>query len=370
MRHHELYSTWTETDLQALKNNIRCLRDITGVQVMAVVKANGYGHGAIPMARSAVEGGAAWLGVARIEEALELRHANLHEPILLLGYTPVQRFREAVANGISLTVWDKAQVDAAEDFANSLGKTGRLHLKVDTGMNRLGIKPEEALKLAAYIRAKPGILFEGIFTHFARADETDRNSADAQEESFNRIVESLEKENLCPPWVHACNSAGALTRPKAVFNMVRTGISIYGLHPSPQCPLPAGFQPVLSWKSVISAIKYIEPGQGVSYGHVYVAEKREKVGTVPVGYADGFRRVSGNVVLVAGKRAPVIGRVCMDQLMISLEHVPEANTGDEVVLLGKQGEEQITAEEIAARWGTINYEVTCGIGARVPRLPF
>ncbi|RPI78854.1 MAG: alanine racemase, partial [Chloroflexi bacterium] len=367
---HELYSTWTETDLQALKNNIRCLRDITGVRVMAVVKANGYGHGAIPMARSAIEGGAAWLGVARIEEALELRYAKIQEPILLLGYTPLQRFREAIENGISLTVWDKVQVDAAEKTASSLGKVGLLHLKVDTGMNRLGVKSEEALEMAAFIRSKPNLLFEGIFTHFARADEADRYFADTQEKSFTRVVESLEKENLLPPWVHACNSAGALACPGAAFNMVRAGISIYGLHPSPQCPLPDGFQPVLSWKSVISAIKYVEPGQGVSYGHIYVCTKREKVGTVPVGYADGFRRVSGNEVLVAGKRAPVIGRVCMDQLMISLDHIPEANTGDEVVLLGKQGEDQITAEEIAARWGTINYEVTCGIGARVPRLPF
>lgn len=370
MRYHELYSTWTEIDLQALKNNILWLRKITGVQVMAVVKANGYGHGAIPIARAAVDGGAAWLGVARIEEALELRAAQLPKPILLLGYTPPQRYKEAIENEISLTVWEKSQIDAAETTSESLGKVGLLHIKVDTGMNRLGIEPENAAKLAAYINSKPHLIVEGIFTHFARADETERFVTDTQERRFVEAVKSLENLGIHPEWVHASNSAGALTRSGVPFNMVRAGIAMYGLHPSSQCMLPPGFQPVLTWKSVISRIRIIESGEGISYGHVYITANRERVGTVPVGYADGFRRIIGNEVLVAGKRVPVIGRVCMDQLMISLEQVPEAKTGDEVVLLGKQGQEQITAEEIAERWGTINYEVTCGIGVRVPRIPF
>jgi alanine racemase len=238
---------------------------------------------------------------------------------------------------------------------------------VDTGMSRLGIQAEEALQFVVSLPSK-GLRVEGIFTHFARADESDSSSVQAQERRFNLAIQALEAAGACPTLVHASNSAASLTRSSSRYNMVRAGIAIYGLHPSGECMLPDCFSPALTWKTILSQVKLLPSGRGVSYGHTYVTRKQERVGTLPVGYADGFRRTAGNVVLVGGKRIPVIGRVCMDQVMIQLDSIPEARKGDEVVLIGDQGEAKLPAEDLAATWGTINYEVVCGIGARVSRL--
>lgn len=368
MGHAENCSTWVEIDLLAIENNVRWFCEKTGVLVMAVVKANAYGHGAVPCAFAALRGGAHWCGVARIEEALELRRAGIECPILLLGYTPPERLRQAIENQISIVVWDKRQIFEVEAASREAGRPARVHLKVDTGMSRLGVQPEQALDLAKRLAGSDGLLFEGIFTHFARADERDHGPTELQERRFREVLAELEAAGLKPPIVHAANSAAALTRPGATFNMVRTGISIYGLHPSPQCLLPAEFRPALVWKTVLSQVKTLSAGRGISYGHTYTTRTRERIGTLPVGYADGFRRVTGNQVLICGRRVPVVGRVCMDQTMVQLDGVPDASVGDEVVLIGHQGQEQITAEEVARRWGTINYEVVCGIGSRVPRV--
>jgi alanine racemase len=362
------YSTWVEIDLGAIEGNVRFVRDLTGVEVMAIVKADAYGHGVLPIAQAALRGGATWCGVARIGEALELRQAGLDCPILLLGYTPIERMGEAINQGISMTLWDFSQVEAASAQAVKSGEPALLHLKVDTGMGRLGVLPKDAFALVKRISTTPGVILEGLFTHFARADELDKKPTGRQENIFRRLITELEAANLLPPKVHAANSAVSLSRPSAHFNLVRLGIAMYGLHPSPECPAPKEMRPVLTWKSVLSQVKTLPTGSGVSYGHEYITQGNERIGTIPVGYADGFRRTQGNYVLVAGQRVPVIGRVCMDQIMVQLDEVPQAQAGDTVILIGKQGQDWITAEDVARTWKTINYEVVCAIGRRVPRI--
>lgn len=362
------YSTWVEIDLEAIRNNIQWFLDNTGVQVMAVVKANAYGHGIIPVTNAALQAGASWCGVARIEEALELRAAGLECPILIMGYTPVGRMKEAVAQQISMAVWDTNQLDLATAAAQEIGKSARLHLKVDTGMSRLGIQPEEAFTFAQRMVNTSGVTLEGLFTHYARADEADASPTDLQEGIFLKVVEQLNNAGIRPAFVHVGNSAASLKRPSAHFNLLRAGIAIYGLYPSGECPLPVTFCPAMTWKAVLSQVKVLPPGRGVSYGHVYTTRTNERIGTVSVGYADGMRRILGNQVLIRGRRVPVVGRVCMDYIMVQLDEVPEAKVGDEVVLIGSQGEARLSAEDVAASWGTINYEVTCAIGPRVPRV--
>jgi alanine racemase len=361
------YSTWVEVDLSAIENNIRRLSQLSGVQLMAVVKANAYGHGAVPVAQAALRAGAAWCGVARLEEALELRRAGLDCPILLLGYTPPDRLDEAVAQGVSLTLWSVEQAQAAAASGQRVGQPARVHIKVDSGMGRLGVQAEDVLAL---VRALPpaDLQFEGVFTHFARADEADPGASAAQERRFDGALAALQASGRLPPVVHASNSAAGLTRPKERFKLVRAGIAMYGLHPSAECPLPDGFIPALTWKTILSQVKVLPAGRGVSYGHTYVTQGDERIGTAPVGYADGYRRTVGNVALVGGQRVPVVGRVCMDQIMLQLDGACLAQAGDEVVLIGQQDQACLRAEDLAKIWGTINYEVVCGIGARVPRL--
>jgi alanine racemase len=362
------YSTWTEIDLGAIENNVRFFVEHSGAKIMAVVKANGYGHGAIPAAQAALRGGAAWCAVARVEEATELREAGIECPVLIMGLTPTNCVEAMISSQVSMTVWQPDQVVTAGEAASITGTPARLHLKVDTGMSRLGVSPEGVVGMARRMADTPGVVFEGMFTHFARADELEPGPTDEQEVVFQQVLEQLDDVGLRPPLVHAANSATTLTRPNDHFDAVRTGIAIYGLHPSHECLVPEEFQPALTWKTQLSQVKMLPPGRGLSYGHIYTTSRNELIGTLPVGYADGFRRTTGNQALVGGKRVPVVGRVCMDQCLVQLDAVPDAGPGDEVVLIGSQGEESIRAEEVADRWGTINYEVTCGIGARVPRL--
>ena len=362
------YSTWVEVDLGAIENNIHQIRAHTGTQVMAIIKANAYGHGAVPVAHAALRAGAAWCGIARIEEALELRRSGVNSPMLLLGYTPPERYDEAIANRLSITVWTSEHLQIAGQAAARLGQPAHLHLKVDTGMSRLGVQVSEAAEMAHELANTPGTLFEGIFTHFARADEADLSFQEVQEHLFRELVLSLQASGLRPPLVHASNSAASLIRSDAWYDLVRPGISIYGLHPSAECTLPIEFRSALTWKAVLSHVKVLPAGRGLGYNHRYRTVNVEHIGTVPVGYADGFRRILGNSALVGGYKVPVVGGVCMDQIMVQLDQIPEAKPGDEVVLVGSQGEARLTAEEVARHWGTVNYEVTCGIGSRVPRI--
>ena len=361
-------SNWLEIDLKAIENNVHFLRQYAGVQIMAVVKANGYGHGAIAIARAAILGGATWFGVARVEEALELRYAQINQPALVLGYTPLEKYQQAIEHNISLTIWSHEQLEFANQVAQTIRLKAKLHLKVDTGMSRLGIQVEQAVNLAQQIARYPHVDFEGLFTHFAMADELDPVPTDQQEAVFHKLVEHMHALGIHPKVIHTANSGALLTRPNSYYDLVRPGILIYGLHPSEVCPAPASIQPALSWKSVISHIKMLPPGRGVSYGYEYVTSRAERIGTVPVGYADGYRRNGNNIIIVGGVRVPVIGRVCMDQVMIQLDQAPNAQEGDEVILIGQQGNESIRAEEVGTLWHTNNYDVICGIGQRVPRI--
>ncbi len=362
------HATWVEVDLAAIEGNARALVASTDAQLMAVVKANGYGHGAIETARAAAKGGATWFGVARPEEALELRDSGLDGPILVLSPAPRDSLEPLVAREISITVCDAEQISAAARAGKSQDLMARVHLKIDTGMSRLGAHPDEAASLAQTLQADNAITFEGLFTHFARADEPEAPSNQEQLTRFNDVLKQLEAGDLRPPIVHAANSAAALMLPEAHFNLVRVGIALYGLQPSKEWSLPAEFKPALQWKSQLTRVQSLPAGAGVSYGHEYVTKKEERIGTFPVGYADGLRRTKGNQVLVGGALVPVVGRVCMDLSMLQLDSKPEAELGDEVVLIGNQGREAISAEQVADRWRTINYEVTCGIDRRVPRL--
>ena len=257
---------------------------------------------------------------------------------------------------------------AVGEAAAACGMEARLHLKVDTGMSRLGVQPVDTLEMVDRIENTPGVILEGIFTHLARADEDDPSTSDLQLSCFQELIDDLERENRRPAIVHCANSATSLKRVGVHMDLVRVGIAMYGLHPSHETRLPAVFRPALTWKSILAQVKTLPAGRGISYGHHYTTTRDERIGTIPVGYADGLRRLEGNRVLVGGRSVPVIGRVTMDQIMVNLDSLPEAQAGDEVVILGSQDGARISAEEIATHWGTINYEVTSGIAARVPRL--
>lgn len=362
------YSTWVRIDLSAIERNLSYYLESTNRQVMAVVKANAYGHGAVEVSDAAVRAGASWLAVARVEEALELREAGIEAPMLILGFTPPEQVESMIAAKVSLTVWDASQIEAIGDLAARVNQAATLHLKVDTGMSRLGVQVSRAGDLARAISSHPALTLEGIFTHYARADEVDAEATRAQLEGFKALVDSLEKQGLRPPLVHSANSAAGLAYPDTWFDLIRVGIAMYGLQPSPSRQLPGAFRPALRWASALTMIKTLPPGRGISYAHAYATTREERIGTVPVGYADGYRRVEGNEVLVGGRKVPVVGRVTMDQIMLQLDAIPDAQVGDEVILLGVQEGVSITAEDIATRWETINYEVTSGIAQRVPRI--
>lgn len=362
------YSTWLEIDLEAIRNNVSQLCRITQTPVMAVVKANGYGHGAIETARAAIEAGAEWCGVARFEEAMALRQAGLNCRLLVMGYTPPACLPDAIAGKISLTIYDP---DIGKSYVHLLTGQGdplNVHVKVDTGMGRLGVKPVEAVDLVEWLSKQPGVVVEGFCTHFAKADETLRISTLAQLSKFTPLVKELETRKLRPAFIHAANSAAALQYPECRFDLIRPGVAMYGLHPSKETLLPDGFIPALTWKARLTSKKYLPEGHQVSYGGIYTTGREEQIGVVPVGYADGFRRVVGQQVLLHGRRVEVVGNICMDQCMIQLNDLSDVEIGDEVILLGRQMDETISAEEIAERWGTINYEVVCGLSNRLPRV--
>lgn len=335
---------------------------------MAVIKANAYGHGAIQVASTAAKAGAEWLAVARIEEALSLRDEGIVTPVLVLGYTHPYFVPQAIIRDISLTVFDKDTINAYLKQANRMGKALKIHVKIETGMGRLGLFPDEGYPFIQWLKEQQWINLEGVFTHFARADEPDCPVTGQQIEKFTTFIKQLEKGKLRPQWVHACNSAGILNFPQAHFDMVRPGISMYGLNPSKQTRVPSDFQPALVWKSRLVSLKEFPPGHGISYSHLYTTQNDERIGAISVGYADNFRRQDGNIALVGGKRVKVVGRVCMDQCMVQLDCVTDPQVGDEVILIGKQGQETITADDVADIWHTANYEVVANLASRLPRL--
>lgn len=363
---------WAEVDLSAIEHNFCQIRRAVGTEteIMAVVKADGYGHGAVEVSRTVLKAGADRLGIAILEEGLELREKNIKVPILILGYTPSEQYREAIVRDIALTVYDVKQAHDLSLLAQKLNKPARIHIKVDTGMGRLGFLPGKSLAEVGEIMSLEGVIVEGVYTHLATADERDKSYALTQLEAYNHFIFRLQKFGTASFLRHVANSAALIEFPESRLDMVRPGITIYGLYPSPEVNRDLlRLKPAMSFKASISHVKQVPPGFAVSYGRTFITSKESIVATVPVGYADGYSRLFSNCgeVLVGGKRVPVIGRVCMDQIMIDVTSVPEVRTGDEAVLFGKQGKEYLAVDELARKMGTINYEVVCMLGGRVPR---
>ncbi len=365
--------TWLEIDLGAIAHNVRRLKEVAGPAALLVsLKADAYGHGAIQVAQTALLNGAAWFGVACLSEGQALREAGIDAPVLILGYTPAWQARDALRHNLTATVFDLDVARALSNAAGALDRPARVHVKVDTGMARLGVFPQDAVDFVRALRALPGLVVEGIFTHLAVADGTgefEEGYTEAQLAAFDSVLRELERAGMAVPLAHAANSAGLFHARPHAGNLVRSGIAVYGLDPSPQVRCPPDFRPALAWKTQIAQVKELPPGSCVGYGATYRTAGRERIAVIPVGYADGFRRAPQHwqEVLVRGRRAPIAGRVSMDQTMINVTGIPDARQGDEVVLIGSQGAERISAEEVATSLGTINYEVVSGILARVPR---
>lgn len=376
-------SIWAEIDLNALAHNVRELRRVTspGAGVMAVVKANAYGHGAVKAAGIVLEHGADCLGVARLHEGVQLRNAGISAPILIFGYSPASVAREIVQYDLTQTVYSLESAEALSDAALKAGKKIEAHLKVDTGMGRLGLSANEtfdnagswtkSLEDAAKIAALPGLELEGIYTHFACADSAEKASAFGQLERFLAYLEDLRRMGIEPPVRHAANSAAIIDMHQAHLDLVRPGIALYGLYPSDEVDRSRiSLKPVMQFKSRVTQVKRAPAGFKVSYGSTYETPRDTHIATIAAGYADGYNRLlsSRGVVLINGKRRPVVGRVCMDQTMVDVGPEGGAAPGDEVVLFGRQGDEVIHVDEVAASIGTINYEVVSCITARVPRI--
>ena len=363
-------NTCVRIDLDAIESNIDTIRKHTGVDVMAVVKADAYGHGAVQVARL-LQGKCAFFGVSSILEAMELRQAGLDTPILILGHTPVSAFPALVKLDIRPTIFHYEDAVALSEEAQRQGKTAPFHFAVDTGMSRIGFQAtEEEAAVCAEIAGLPGLLAEGIFSHFATADCADLTRARAQAARFDAFVEMLKRRGVKIPIRHLNNSAGLMNFGNH-YEMVRSGIVTYGMYPSSEVdPGLLSIRPALQWVSRVTHVKLLEPGREISYGGTFVTDKPTRVATVPVGYADGYRRsLSGRFhVLIRGKRAPILGRICMDQMMVDVTDIPDVALNDRVVLVGRSGEEEITMEQMADALDTINYEVVCGISRRVPRL--
>ena len=363
-------NTCVRIDLDAIESNIDTIRKHTGVDVMAVVKADAYGHGAVQVARL-LQGKCAFFGVSSILEAMELRQAGLDAPILILGHTPVSAFPALVKLDIRPTIFHYEDAVALSEEAQRQGKTAPFHFAVDTGMSRIGFQAtEEEAAVCAEIAGLPGLLAEGLFSHFATADCADLTRARAQAARFDAFVEMLKRRGVKIPIRHLNNSAGLMNFGNH-YEMVRSGIVTYGMYPSSEVdPGLLSIRPALQWVSRVTHVKLLEPGREISYGGTFVTAKPTRVATVPVGYADGYRRsLSGRFyVLIRGKRAPILGRICMDQMMVDVTDIPDVALNDRVVLVGRSGEEEITMEQMADALDTINYEVVCGISRRVPRL--
>lgn len=366
----EIYNTYAAIDLDKIRANFQAVCQKSGVPAMAVVKADAYGHGAVPVAR-ALEDQCAFFGVALIQEALELRRAGIQKPILVLGHTPPAAFADAIANGIRPTIFCYEDGVLLSNAAVRLGVDAPFHFAVDTGMRRIGFQvSEDSADICAKIASLPGLIPEGLFSHFATSDCEDLSQAHIQASLFDQFHRMLQERGVQIALRHLDNSAGVMNF-ESHYDMVRAGIVIYGLYPSDEVsPELLKLQPALSWHSHISHIKELPPGCAISYGGTYVTQRPTIVATLPVGYADGYRRNLSNrfYVLIRGKKAPILGRVCMDQMMVDITDIPGASLGDEVVLVGHSENAQISVEEIAEAGYSFNYEFVCNLSRRVPRL--
>ncbi|MFA5576481.1 MAG: alanine racemase [Tissierellaceae bacterium] len=370
----ELRPVWAEIDLDNLAHNIREVRKHTDKNslVTAVVKANGYGHGSVEISRTFLENGADRLAVAVLTEAIELRNKGIDAPILVMGYTPPGLYEKAIEYDIILTIYNLKDAIALSDQARVMGKDAVIHIKIDSGMGRIGfLADEKSTESILKIWKLPSINIEGIFTHFAKADELDKKHAKGQYEKFSNLIKELEANGLKIPIKHSSNSAAIIDLPDYNMNMVRGGIMIYGLYPSDEVNRESIIlKPAMTLKTRISHLKAVPKGTGISYGQIFVTEKDSVIGTLPIGYADGYTRMltGKGEVYVNGKRAKIVGKICMDQCMVDVSHIDDIKVGDEVVLFGYGREGYPHVDEIAEKLGTINYEVVCMVSRRVPRV--
>jgi len=370
---------WVEISKDNLMHNLSVIRKLIGKEkkLMAVVKSNAYGHGMLEVARIATKGGADWLGVNSVEEGIELRDKGIQEPILILGYVPLKDLKEAIKNNFRLTVYNEETVEELDKISKEVKKSIPIHIKIETGTNRQGVKDEELASLLKFIRNSPLLKLEGISTHFANIeDTTDHSYAQYQLDEFKKITTKFfrKEDNLIR---HTACSAAILLFPETHYEMVRAGISMYGLWPSKQTKVsfsmkgkePPELKPVLSWKTTIAQLKDVPEGSYIGYGCTYRTTRKAKIAVLPVGYYDGYSRAFSNVsyVLVKGRRAPVRGRVCMNIIMIDVTDIEDVNLEDEVVLLGRQGDEEITADYLAGLASTINYEIVTQINPMLER---
>lgn len=362
-------------DLDAICSNMEKMKANVAehTKLIGVIKTDGYGHGAVPIARELEKLPFVWgYATATAEEAFILRRDEMKKPILILGYTFPYSYERLITEEIRMAVFRKDMLLQLSEKACRLGKKAKIHIKVDTGMGRIGVRPDqEGLEFVKEAFQTPGIEVEGIFTHFARADETDKTAANKQLNKFQAFLAMIKDEGLTIPVKHCSNSAGIVELPEANMDVARAGITLYGLWPSNEVRRDiVELRPALSLYSHLVYIKEIEPGDSVSYGGTFTAQKKTRVGTVPVGYGDGYPRgLSGKgYVLVNGKKAAILGRVCMDQFMIDLSEIPEAKEGDKVTLIGKDGAYAITMEELGNLSGRFNYELACDLSKRVPRV--
>lgn len=363
--------TYAEIDLSAIRDNIRAVRERVGpkVRIMPAVKANGYGHGAVEVSRACLDAGADVLCVAILEEAIELRDAGLGAPILVLGCSTPDAAGDIVRYDAASAVCDMDYARAVSEEAVKQGKTASVHIKTDTGMGRIGVQPEDVLDVVLAVKAMPGLSVDGVFTHFPSADEADRTFTTAQIGVFEKILGGLRRHKVSIPIVHASNSGAVLAFPEADFDAVRPGIMIYGSYPSSEVVQSIPIREAMTLKTRIVFLKESEAGISVSYGRTHTLKRRSKVATLPIGYADGYQRALSNrgEAAVRGVKASVIGRVCMDQILIDVTDVPGVEMGDEVVLIGG-GYDYLSANAVAERAGTISDETFCAITSRVPRV--
>jgi alanine racemase len=361
--------TWVEVDLDAIRNNCAAMASaIEDAGLCAVVKADAYGHGAVEVAREAIAGGASWLAVALVEEGIKLRRAGIEAPILLLSEPHTGACEAVIEHNLTSTVYSLDYVEALHSAAARMGRQVDIHVKVDTGMHRVGVVPSKCLDLLDVLKLRSSLNLEGLWTHFAKADEPEAPTTRDQARVFDEVLAEVRVRGFAPRIVHVSNSAGALGFGE-YRNLVRSGIAIYGVAPSPEVALPAGVRPAMSIHSRVSHVQRLEAGAKVSYGHRYEVPAPATIATIPIGYADGIPRLlsfRGGEVLIGGTRHPIAGAITMDQLMVNCGN-HDVTRDDEVVLLGRQGSEEISAEELAERIDTIGYEFISQIGPRLPR---
>lgn len=368
-----------DVDLAPVAHNVAALTALVApAEVCVVVKGDGYGHGAVAVGRVALGAGATWLAVALLEEGAVLRAAGIDAPILMLSEPGLDSFDMAVAEAVTPTVYTLAGIEAASAASSRAGRGPfDVHLKVDSGMHRVGADARDAVALAERITADPALRLGGVWTHLATAEVVDEPSNTGQLDRFDEVLSALRAAGIDPGLVHAANSAGTLCHPRSRFDLVRCGLTVYGIAPSPECAGVVDLRPAMRVSSEVAFVRRVEAGEAISYGGRLVLDAPRWIATVPIGYADGVRRALGSTggeVLVGGRRVPIAGTITMDQLMIDLGDAsdvdagPPAAVGDEVVLLGAQCDERIAADEWATRLGTISYEVVCGFGPRLPRV--